>query len=128
MNGLRVAMQALRDMKCPDCGKRIAVMATGWKGRGTGQRGASHYNATSFEARDPATHCTCKQTLNTDLSMPWLRFELQLCNDCASALAHGRAISIRAAEMQGNVRCEHLPVRQQEIKRPMGAPPEEDTK
>lgn len=82
-----------------------------------------------IEVRNPATFCTCKQTLNTDLSMPWLRLEVQLCNDCATALAKGRAVSIRAAEMQGNVRCEHLPVRSTpEIKRPMGAPPEEDTK
>lgn len=52
-------MQALRAMKCPTCGKRVAVVATSWRGRGTGQSGASNYAATAFEPHDPATHCTC---------------------------------------------------------------------
>lgn len=63
MNGLgsslRQAMQILRDATCSRCGKRIAVMATSWKGHGTGQRGASHYSATSFEQHDDTTHCRC---------------------------------------------------------------------
>lgn len=59
--GLRQAMQILRDATCPTCGKRIAVMATNWRGRGTGQHGASHYDATSFEDRTAESHCTCAQ-------------------------------------------------------------------
>jgi len=57
---LREAMKRIRQASlCPRCGKSTFVAATGWRGRGTGQRGSSYYNATSFEKVTPETHCTC---------------------------------------------------------------------
>lgn len=44
---------------CPKCGKSIVVMATGWRGRGTGQHGSADYAATGHEQVSPETHCMC---------------------------------------------------------------------
>jgi len=44
---------------CPKCGKSRLVMATGWKGHGTGRHGEAYYNATSYETITLETHCSC---------------------------------------------------------------------
>lgn len=46
-------------MRCPRCGKSTIVMATAWRGHGTGQHGAARYDATAFERISTETHCTC---------------------------------------------------------------------
>lgn len=48
-----------RALTCPVCRKSRVRKAIAWRGRGTGQHGASHYAATAFEREDPATHCMC---------------------------------------------------------------------
>lgn len=49
---LATAKRIMRDLAakdvCERCGKSRIAVATGWKGRGTGSRGGSHFDATSF--------------------------------------------------------------------------------
>lgn len=60
MKSLRDTMRAIRKaFNCPVCGKSKMISATAHRGRGTGRKGESHYDATAFEAVSPDTHCTC---------------------------------------------------------------------
>lgn len=57
---LRQAGQKIREaLTCAYCGGSVLVAATGWKGRGTGQRGSADYRATSYQTLAAANHCTC---------------------------------------------------------------------
>lgn len=59
-DNLRKAFQGLRQaFTCPVCGKSRLIMATGWRGHGTGRRGEASYDAVGFEQIDPNRHCTC---------------------------------------------------------------------
>jgi hypothetical protein len=57
LKDLREALTALGT--CPDCALTRFVMATSWRGHGTGRHGTSQYEATSFEHVSPETHCVC---------------------------------------------------------------------
>lgn len=62
---LKLAREFLREAtRCGTCGKPKVVLATGWKGRGTGASGSSDYRATSFEQVTPETHCTCPPNID----------------------------------------------------------------
>lgn len=57
LKNIRAALDALGT--CPECGLTRFVMATSWRGHGTGRHGSSQYEATSFERVSPETHCVC---------------------------------------------------------------------
>lgn len=64
MNNLQNTRKAIRQAldvigACPNCNQTRFIMATSWRGHGTGQHGSAHYSATGFEKVHPETHCIC---------------------------------------------------------------------
>lgn len=54
----KVDLAALREQKCPTCGKRTVVMAMAWKGGGIGSSD-SVWEPTAYERVTPEVFCTC---------------------------------------------------------------------